>query len=131
MRQRGAIATVNTGRVDGNAYDDNITLKTTKEQDATIASNAANLQQAYANNDEKYHLITNNCVDAVQDVVQGDKGISTKIELPSDTWTPKPNSYFESLKAAVPFINGDMIFVAPKSNMDNYPAKPIPVASPN
>ena len=45
------------------------------------------------NKEEKYRLMTNNCMDAVQDVVQGDKGTKTGINLPSDNWTPKPNSY--------------------------------------
>ena len=47
MTKEQAIAMVNTGRVDGNAYDENITLKTTKTQDGQIYSNALSLQKAY------------------------------------------------------------------------------------
>jgi hypothetical protein len=127
MTKEQAIAMVNTGRVDGNAYDENITLKTTKIQDGQIYSNAISLQKAYENKEEKYRLISNNCVDAVQDAVQGNKGLSTDINLPSDSWTPKPNSYYDKLKSAVPFMNGEMEFITLKSGLDNFPAKTIAV----
>jgi len=120
MTKDQAIAMVNTGKVDGNAYDNNITLKTSKTQDAIITSNAINLQSAYQNQEEKYHLITNNCVDAVQDVVEG----GTNIDLPSDNWTPKPNSYYQKLENAVPFMNGEMQMINPGSGLDNFPSQP-------
>lgn len=127
MTKEQAIAMVNSGRVDGNAYDENITLKTTNKQDAQITANANKLQQAYQNGTEQYRLMTNNCVDAVQDAVQGDKGIKTGITLPSDATTPKPNSYYDLLKSSVPWLNGDLKLEYPKSGLDNYQPKPIVV----
>lgn len=127
MTKQQAIEMVKTGGIDGNAYDENITLKTNKKQDDQIYSNAMKLQKAYEKKDEKYRLFTNNCVDAIQDVVQGDKGINTGIELPSDNWTPKPNSYYDKLKFSVPWMNEGMQLVTIPSTMDNYKPKTIAV----
>lgn len=127
MTKEQAIAMVNSGRVDGNAYDENITLKTTNKQDAQITSNAYKLQSAYQNGTEQYRLLTNNCVDAVQDAVQGDKGTKTGITFPSDATTHKPNSYYYLLKSSVPWLNGDLKLEYPKSGLDNYQPKPIVV----
>lgn len=127
MTKEQAIAMVKSGQVDGNAYDTDITLKTTQEQDDKIYSNALNLQKAYENKSEKYRLLSNNCVDACQDAVQGDKGSKTGIILPSDATTPKPNSYFDLLKVSVPWMNGDLQFVTPQSGLDNFQPKPIAI----
>lgn len=126
MTKEQAIAAVKTGQVDGNAYDSEITLKTSSQQDAQIFSNANKLQQAYEKKNEKYRLLTNNCVDAIQDVVQGDKGINTGISLPGDAFTPKPNSYYNILEKAVPWLNGDMKMFTPPSGLDNFHPQPTP-----
>jgi hypothetical protein len=127
MTKQQAIEMIKTGGIDGNAYDENITLKTNKKQDDQIYSNAMKLQKAYEKKDEKYRLFTNNCVDAIQDVVKGNKGIDTGIELPSDNWTPIPNSYYDKLKFSVPWMNEGMQLETIPSTMDNYKPKTIAV----
>ena len=71
MTKEQAIAFVQSGGADGTQYDNALTLKTSKKQDATITSNAYSLQKDFQAKKEKYNVYTNNCTDAVQDVVEG------------------------------------------------------------
>ena len=122
MTKEQALAFVQSGGADGTKYDNSITLKTTQEQDGIITSNAYSLQNEFKTNNEEYNVYTNNCTDAVQDVVEGTKAIETGISLPNDT-DPRPNEYFEKLQTSVPVLNGELILMTIPSTMDNVPAK--------
>jgi hypothetical protein len=84
---------------DGNYNEENLKsnpnvvyIKTTREQDIMI-------DQAAIQNElhpKPYRLITNNCLDAIQDIFS-----AGKVELPLDIW-PSPNSYFKKLKKMYP-----------------------------
>lgn len=126
MTKAEALAFVQSGSADGTKYDNSITLKTTSKQDGIITSNAYSLQSDFRTKKEEYNVYTNNCTDAVQDVVEGAKGIKTGITLPTDV-DPRPNEYFKQLQSAVPFLNGDLKPMTIPSTMDNFPAKQIVV----
>ncbi len=76
------------------AYTDQIELKTSSEMDAKIFTNAQEQQELTNSGELKYNLLTNNCVDAIQDPIE--KG--TGVKLPKDI-DPRPNKYFEKLKS--------------------------------
>ena len=124
MTKDQAIAFVQSGGADGTKYENNITLKTSKKQDEIITNNAVSLQKDFQSKKEKYNVYTNNCADAVKDIVEGNKGNNTGIELPT-IYDPRPNSYFKRLQSRVPFINGDVKSVTIPSTMDNIPSKQI------
>ncbi len=73
-----------------NKSENTIRIDTTKKQDGKIFTEAIN---KYLSTDERnYHLWTNNCVDAVQDIAKaGD------VKMPID-FDPRPNEYFKKLK---------------------------------
>lgn len=122
MTKEQAIDFVKAGKVDGTKYDDALTLKTTNKQDAQITQNAYSLRTDFQNKKEEYNVYFNNCTDAVQDVVEGSKGVKTGITLPTD-YNPQPNSYFQQLQTTVPWMNGDLQQITVPSTMDNYPAQ--------
>ncbi len=61
--------------------------------DANIFKSAQNQQEETNSGEKKYNLLTNNCVDAVQDPIE--KG--TGVKLPKDI-DPRPNKYFDKLQ---------------------------------
>lgn len=122
MTKEQAIAFVQSGGGNGTKYDNSITLTTTNKQDELITQNAYSLQKDFQTKKETYNMYTNNCVDAAQDVVEGTKGTSTGISLPSD-WDPRPNEYFKKLQSSIPVMNGEVKLVTIPSTMDNIPAK--------
>jgi RHS repeat-associated protein len=85
------------GDVNNSPYTETLQLKTRKSQDKQIYKNTLKLENDFnTTGKEKYQLILNNCVDAVQKTIQR----KTKINLPLDT-DPRPNKYFEKLKGFV------------------------------
>jgi uncharacterized protein RhaS with RHS repeats len=73
-------------------YTDQVEFNTSSEMDAQIYSAAQDLVDETNSGKKKYKLLTNNCVDAVQDPIA--KG--TGVKLPKDI-DPRPNQYFEKL----------------------------------
>lgn len=75
------------------AYTDQLKFETSKKQDENIFKSATELQKETNSGEKKYNVITNNCVDAVQETIE--KG--TKVDLPVDV-DPRPNEYFKKLQ---------------------------------
>ncbi len=74
-------------------YSDQVELNTSTEMDANIFESAQEQQKQTNSGEKKYKLLTNNCVDAVQDPIA--KG--TGVKLPKDI-DPRPNKYFAKLQ---------------------------------
>lgn len=86
---------INYAKQDGSnsTYTDYIVFKTDKKTDNKIYESAVKLQADLKNGDEKYHVFTNNCADAVESVIE--KG--TGVDLPSGI-SPSPNTNFGNIK---------------------------------
>ena len=96
MTDKEVAAAASTPGVLSYTADDHVQYNTTTDQDKTIARNAASLARGFNSGRDEYNVLFDNCVDACQDAVQKNTGIT----LPLDG-SPVPNSYFERLKTSV------------------------------
>jgi hypothetical protein len=74
-------------------YTDQVELKTSSKMDSEIFKSALEQQEQTNSGEKKYNVLTNNCVDAIQDPIANGTGV----KLPNDL-DPRPNKYFEKLK---------------------------------
>jgi RHS repeat-associated protein len=74
---------------------DGLVIETTTEQDAAIATSAAESMEAHNSGEAEYNLYSNNCTDAAVDVVNNSKA---GIEVSNPVTTVRPNSWIEEVK---------------------------------
>jgi hypothetical protein len=108
-------------------YTDQLQFSTTSSMDNSIFSTAQNLQNNINSGDVKYNALTNNCGDAVVNVVE--KGTGVKLNAGID---PKPNDKFDNIKKNAGQTQDNLDIKAGKaslitipSTMDNMPPKQV------
>jgi len=79
--------------VDSSPYTDHVIIKTSSKMDEKIFKKAKEYQEKTNSGKKKYHLLFNNCTDAIQEPIEEGTGI----KMPKD-FDPRPNQYFKKLK---------------------------------
>ena len=89
---KDAIEEVKSYDTQNSEYTDYIVFDTSKEIDDKIYDSAVNKQKDINNKNTYYRVLTNNCADIIEDVIE--KG--TGIDLPTGL-SPSPNTFFNNI----------------------------------
>lgn len=110
-------------------YTDQVEFSTSKKMDEKIFKNAEELKEKVNSGEKKYNVLTNNCAEAAQGVIEEGTGVSLK-----SGYSPKPNERFKNIKKNKEETQKKIDSKAKKdeshieeipSKMDNYPAQKI------
>ena len=115
------------GDTGNSPYTEQVTFKTTSEQDQKIFESTTDKANNINSGDEKYNVVSNNCTDAVERPIENATGIS----LPDN---PGPNANFQNVKdgkgaiqSSLNLKNGSATVKTMTSGLDGYQAQQVVV----